>query len=152
AEVLAHEMAHQWFGDLVTMQWWDDIWLNEGFATWMTGKPIAPWKPAWKEELSDVESLLNSLTVDARQSTRAVRHKAETPEEINELFDAIAYGKAAAVLRMIEHYVGAEIFRKGTNRYLQAHAYGNAKAEDFWNSIAAASGKPANQIMPTFVD
>jgi aminopeptidase N len=151
AEVLAHEMAHMWFGDLVTMQWWDDIWLNEGFATWMAPKPVAAWKPEWHEELDTVRDTIHSLNTDSLRYTRPIRQPAETPAQIQELFDGIAYGKTAAVLRMLEAYIGPESFRKGVNQYLKEHAYGNATASDFWNTLANASGKPVDRVMPTFV-
>jgi aminopeptidase N len=152
AEVLAHEMAHQWFGDLVTMQWWDDIWLNEGFANWMQTKPVAAWKPDWQMELSEVRANQAAMRLDALRSTRAIRAKASTPAEIFELFDAIAYEKGAAVLRMIEAWVGEEAFRAGVNAYIERFKYGNARAEDFWTTLAAATGKPVDRVMPTFVD
>src|SRR5207237_5907779 len=104
AEVLAHEIAHQWFGDLVTMQWWDDIWLNEGFATWMQRKPVKAWKPEWNEDLGDAGDNQLAMSLDALRSTRPIRSRASTPAEINELFDPIAYEKGAAVLRMIESW------------------------------------------------
>ncbi len=151
SSVVAHEMAHQWFGDLVTMKWWDNLWLNEGFATWMESKPVAKWKPEWHAELEDVADTNRTLNLDALKNTRPIRQKAETPDEINELFDGIAYGKAAAVLRMVEHYVDPELFRKGVQNYLRAHSYGNATAEDFWNAITAASNRPADKIMSSFV-
>ena len=151
ATVVAHEAAHQWFGDLVTMKWWDNIWLNEGFATWMESRPLTKWKPEWHEELGEVVETNRTLGLDSLNSTRPIRQKAETPAEINELFDGIAYGKAASVLRMVEYYVQPEIFRKGVQNYLRAHSYGNATAEDFWNAITQASGKPADKIMSSFV-
>ena len=151
ASVVAHEMAHQWFGDLVTMKWWDNIWLNEGFATWMETRPIAKWKPEWREDLSEIVEENRTLNLDALKNTRPIRQKAETPAEINELFDGIAYGKAAAVLRMVEAYVGPELFRKGTQNYLRAHSYGNATAEDFWTAITQASAKPADKILSSFI-
>jgi aminopeptidase N len=150
--VLAHEMAHMWFGDLVTMKWWDDIWLNEGFATWMSSKPIEAWKPEWHAERDEVQGTNGSLSTDSIASVRAVRAKAETPAEIQTLFDGIAYGKASSVLRMVEAYVGPEVFRKGVNAYLEKHAYGNATAEDFWNQLTATSGKPVDKIMASFTD
>ena len=116
AVVIAHEMAHQWFGDLVTMQWWDDIWLNEGFATWMESKPIQVWKPEWHLDLDDVQDTNQSLNADSLANTRPIHQAANTPAEIVELFDGIAYGKAAAVLRMLESYLGPETFRAGVNR------------------------------------
>src|SRR6266487_1284616 len=124
AGVLAHEMAHQWFGDLVTMQWWDDIWLNEGFATWMANRPLAAWKPEWNIPVAEELETQTALNIDALMSTRPIHERLETPAEIDEAFDVIAYQKGAAVLRMVESYVGAETFRKGVNAYLAAHAYG----------------------------
>lgn len=151
ASVIAHEIAHQWFGDLVTMKWWDDIWLNEGFATWMSSKPLEAWKPEWKVKEQDVADDSGSMNGDSVKATRPIHQPADTPAEINALFDGIAYGKTAAVLRMIESYVGPDTFRAGVNHYLQKHAYGNATAEDFWNEQAAASKKPIDKIMSTFV-
>ncbi|MFY9559164.1 MAG: M1 family metallopeptidase [Terriglobales bacterium] len=151
ADVLSHEMAHMWFGDLVTMQWWDDIWLNEGFATWMSAKPVAAWKPEWHVELETVGDTVRSLGVDSLQHTRPIQQAAETPAQIQELFDGIAYGKTAAVLRMLEAYLGPESFRAGVNQYLKKHAYGNATATDFWTTLAKVSGKPVDRVMPTFV-
>jgi aminopeptidase N len=152
ASVLAHEMAHQWFGDLVTMKWWDDIWLNEGFATWMANKPLAAAHPEWNIAVDEALENQTALSLDSLKATRPIHAAANTSAEIDEAFDAIAYQKGAAVLRMIESYVGAEPFRKGVNAYLQAHAYGNAAAPDFWGAIAAAAGKPVDKIMPTFVN
>ena len=151
ASVIAHEMAHQWFGDLVTMQWWDDIWLNEGFATWMSSKPLEASKPEWNVRLDDVLDTVSALDVDSLANTRPIHQNAETPVEIEGLFDAIAYDKAAAVLRMVESYVGTDTFRAGINRYLQDHAYGNATAEDFWNTIAHVSHQPVDAIMSSYV-
>jgi aminopeptidase N/puromycin-sensitive aminopeptidase len=150
--VLAHEMAHMWFGDLVTMKWWDDIWLNEGFATWMSFKPMKAWKPEWHDERGEIQETGASLSTDSIASVRAIRTKAETPAEISTLFDGIAYGKAASVLRMVEAYVGPDVFQKGANAYLEKHAYGNATAEDFWNQMAATSEKPVDRIMATFTE
>jgi aminopeptidase N len=151
ADVIAHEMAHQWFGDLVTMKWWDDIWLNEGFATWMSSKPVQAWKPEWNANLDDVEGTGGTLNVDSLASTRPIHQAAETPAQIQELFDGIAYGKAAAVLRMLESYLGEQTFRAGVNAYLKQHEYANATAEDFWGAQAKTSKKPVDQIMPTWV-
>jgi aminopeptidase N len=152
ASILAHEMAHQWFGDLVTMQWWDDIWLNEGFATWMANKPLAAAHPEWSIDVDEAEENRTALGLDSLKSTRPIHADVATPAQIDEAFDAIAYQKGAAVLRMVESYVGADTFRQGINAYLQAHAYGNAGSEDFSKAIAAASGKPVERILPTFVN
>jgi aminopeptidase N len=151
ASVIAHEMAHQWFGDLVTMKWWDDIWLNEGFATWMSSKPIQAWKPEWNFNLDDVSNAGGTLNTDSLDNTRPIHQAAETPAQIQELFDGIAYGKAAAVLRMLESYLGEETFRAGVNAYIEKHQYANATAGDFWDAQAKTSKKPVDRIMPTFV-
>src|SRR5438874_3668835 len=91
ASVIAHEVAHMWFGDLVTMKWWDDIWLNEGFATWMANKPLAAWHPEWQVDLDDVEEAQVAIGTDALRNTRPIRTAVETPDQINEVFDGIAY-------------------------------------------------------------
>jgi len=151
ADVIAHEIAHQWFGDLVTMKWWDDVWLNEGFATWMETHPVAQWKPDWLEGQDVVGNTQSSLSVDSTQHIRPIHQPVETRGEIESLFDGIAYGKTAAVLHMLEAYLGHDIFRAGVNLYLKEHAYGNATASDFWNAMARASKQPIDKIMPTFV-
>ena len=150
ASVIAHEMAHQWFGDLVTMRWWDDIWLNEGFATWMSSKPLEAWKPEWNFKQDDVR-IDWTLNIDSLANTRPIHQAANTPAQIQELFDGIAYGKTAAVLRMLESYLGEETFRAGVNAYIDRHQYANATADDFWGAQAKTSKKPVDEIMPTFV-
>jgi aminopeptidase N len=151
ASVTSHEIAHMWFGDLVTMKWWDDVWLNEGFATWMSSKPLEAWKPEWNFDLDDVSDTANTLNLDSLANTRPIHQAAETRGQIEELFDGIAYGKAASVLRMLEAYLGEETFRAGVNAYLKQHQYANATADDFWSTQAQVSRKPVDQIMPTFV-
>ena len=148
---VAHEMAHQWFGDMVTMKWWNNLWLNEGFATWMESKAVAAWKPEWRlpqDEALDLDGVLN---YDAGKITRAIRAKAETPAQINEMFDEISYQKAGAVLAMTENYEGKEVFRRGVHRYLEAHMYGNATAQDFWNAQTEVSEKPIDKMMDSFI-
>jgi aminopeptidase N len=151
ASVVAHEMAHQWFGDLVTMAWWDDIWLNEGFATWMANQPLAQWRPEWDVPVDEQSEDQTALRLDALESTHPIHVDVETNAQIDEAFDSIVYEKGASVLRMVESYVGRDDFRAGVNAYLQAHAYGNATSADFWNAIANASGKPADRILESFV-
>jgi aminopeptidase N len=151
-EVLAHEIAHQWFGDLVTMKWWDNVWLNESFASWMELKPSQALHPEWNASLDAVHDTDRALLADALRNTHPIRATAETPDQINELFDAISYEKGSAVLRMVESYVTPDVFRRGVNAYLRKFQYGNATAEDFWRTLAAASMRPVDAIMPTFVD
>ncbi|HEY6271462.1 MAG TPA: M1 family metallopeptidase [Terriglobales bacterium] len=151
-EVLAHEMAHQWFGDLVTMKWWDNIWLNESFATWMALKPSQALHPEWNATLDAVKETDRALVLDALKNTHPIHAEAETPDEINELFDSISYEKGAAVLRMVESYVSPDVFRRGVNAYLRKFQYSNATAEDFWAAMTQASGRPLDRIMPSFVN
>jgi aminopeptidase N len=151
AEVVAHEMAHQWFGDMVTMQWWDNIWLNEGFATWMEMKPITQWHPEWNFPQDVAQDLDNTLNLDAQMTTHTIRAKADTPAQINEMFDGISYGKGGAVIGMVENYLGEEVFRQGVHNYLQAHMYANATAEDFWNAQTSTSHLPVDKIMSSFI-
>jgi aminopeptidase N len=151
AEVIAHEMAHQWFGDLVTMQWWDNIWLNEGFATWMENKPVEAMHPEWNVDQAVISGMDGTLNLDAQPTTRAIRARADTPAEIEQMFDGISYGKAGVVLLSVENFVGPEIFRQGVHNYLAAHVYGNATAEDFWNAQTATSHKPVDKIMESLV-
>jgi aminopeptidase N/puromycin-sensitive aminopeptidase len=151
ANVNSHEIAHMWFGDVVTMQWWDDIWLNEGFATWITDKPIAAWKPEWDVDVDNATETSTSLAVDSMESTRAIRSRADSPAEINQMFDGIAYGKTAAVLRMLESYVGENTFRDGIRAYIKKYQYANARAEDFWSTMTEVTKQPIDKMMPSFV-
>ncbi len=148
---ITHEIAHQWFGDLVTMKWWDNVWLNEGFATWMENKCAAAMHPNWGISQVVASDVQRTLDVDAQPTTRAIRAEASTPEEIDQLFDSIAYDKASNVLLMVENYVGEETFRRGVHDYLAAHEFGNATAEDFWDAQAAVSNKPVDKIMQSLV-
>ena len=152
ATTVAHEMAHQWFGDLVTPAWWDNLWLNEGFATWMESKAAAKWQPKWGYDQDVAMDMNHTMDADAGRTTRPIRARAETPAEINELFDDIAYGKAGAVIGMVENWVGEETFRKGVQAYLAAHLYGNATAEDFWDAQTRVSGLPVDKVMRSFVE
>ncbi len=149
--VVAHEIAHQWFGDLVTMQWWDNIWLNEGFATWMENKVVAVMHPEWGVAEDVATDMDRTLNTDSQPTTRAIRAEAETPDEINQMFDGIAYDKAGNVLLSVENFIGEDAFRRGVHNYLTAHLYGNATAEDFWNAETAASHKPVDRIMDSLV-
>lgn len=149
---IAHEMAHQWFGDMVTMAWWNNIWLNEGFATWMENKPVALMHPEWHMPQVVAADEQSTLNLDAQPTTRPIRAPlANTPAEINQLFDGISYGKASDVLLAVENYLGEETFRKGVHAYLEAHKFSNATAQDFWNAQTATSHKPVDQIMESLV-
>ena len=151
ALVIAHEMAHQWFGDLVTMQWWNNLWLNEGFATWMENKPVAAMHPEWNIDQMVADNLDSTLNLDAQPTTRPIRARADTPAEIEQMFDGISYGKASDVLLTVENYLGEETFRKGVHNYLETHLYGNATAEDFWGAQTATSHKPVDKIMESLI-
>ena len=153
----AHELAHQWFGDLVTMKWWDDIWLNESFATFMAYKAVESMHPDWgiRENWYNgdprVETVAGALSRDCLKNTHAIQVPVKTPDEIEQIFDAISYGKGAHLLRMIEGYIGEDAFREGIRRYLSDHAYSNATGNDLWSSLQDASGKQVKRIMSTWV-
>ena len=123
ASVVAHEMAHQWFGDMVTMKWWNNIWLNEGFATWMSNKPLEAWKPEWHIDEQRRQRPERRDEPGCAAVTRTIRAEANTPDEINEMFDGITYEKGGSILHMVESYLGEETFRQGVHNYLQAHMY-----------------------------
>lgn len=152
ASIISHEIAHQWFGNLVTMAWWNDLWLNEGFATWIASRPLAAWRPDWKIELDDAADTQGALGLDALQSTRAIRIDVSTADQINEVFDGIAYEKTAGVLRMLEAYIGPEPFREGIVSYLKTYAFSNAAGEDFWTEMTRVTGRPVDRIMRGFVE
>ncbi len=136
AEVVAHEIAHQWFGDLVTMRWWDDMWLNESFATFMAYKAVEDVFPEWKIMLEYyTDTVGTAFVADGMKNTHPISVQVNTAGEIEELFDAIGYNKGGSVLLMLEDFVGHEVFRKGLVRYLEKHAYSNATKKDLWESI-----------------
>src|SRR5258708_107955 len=150
--VIAHEMAHQWFGDLVTMAWWDNLWLNEGFASWMGTKSSDALNPEWQLWLRANAAKEGAMALDARKTTHPIQQPIANESQATDAFDTISYEKGAAVLRMVEAFVSPDVFRRGVNAYLRKFAYSNATAEDFWQIIAQTSGRPVNRIMPTFVD
>jgi aminopeptidase N len=149
--ILSHEMSHMWFGDLVTMQWWDDVWLNESFATWMAARPAKTLYPEWHMEVSEALENQTALSLDSLKATHPIHVTVDTPAEIESVFDPISYEKGASVLRMVESYVGEDAFRAGVNAYIGKHAYSNATAEDFFQALTDASGKPVDRVMGAFV-
>ncbi len=147
AEVVAHEITHMWFGDLVTMSWWNDLWLNEAFATWVAYKIVDAWKPSWKVWDEFDQGKRSPLSIDALPGTRPVRSEASTPAEIQAQFDPMSYQKGGALLRMIENYIGEAPFRKGIQAYMKKYAYKNALAADLARELETASGKPVKKMM-----
>jgi len=142
AEVITHELAHQWFGNLVTMVWWDDLWLNEAFATWMAYKIVDAWRPEWRIWMDFEGGKGSAMLLDSLQAAHPIRAEIANAEEAGESFDAITYEKGGAVLRMIEGFLGEEKFRDGIRLYMRRHREANATADDLWGALAEASGQP----------
>jgi len=150
--VIAHETAHQWFCDLVTMRWWDDLWLNEGFATFLATRTLQAVRPALEAELKAAFSTSTVMNADGLASARRIRQPIETTHDITNAFDGITYEKGAAVLAMVEHYLGAEPFRRGLHDFLAAHATGNATTGELVAALAAAAGKELTPLVSSFLD
>jgi len=151
-ETAAHELAHQWFGDLVTTAWWNDIWLNEAFASWMEEKLVAEWKPEWQTRVGDVNSKLGAEDEDSLTSARKIRQEIKTKDDIGNAFDGITYQKGAAVIGMFESYMGPEEFRKGVHSYLTQYAFRNSTAPEFLDAVSSASHKNITQAFSTFLN
>ena len=149
---MAHEFAHQWFGDLVTMDWWDDLWLNESFAEWMGNKISDEVYPEYKQRVHDLRETQGALRTDSRLSTRAIRRPVSAMDNLLQAADELAYKKGQAMLTMFEEWLGPETFRAGVNAYLKEHAWGNAVGSDLWNALSKASGKDASSAMSSFLD
>jgi aminopeptidase N len=141
-EVVAHEIAHQWFGDLVTMAWWDNLWLNEGFASWMGTKATDHFNPEWKSGCARRAARNGPCALIARATTHPIQQPVKTESQANDAFDEITYQKGEAVLRMLESWLGEEPFRDGIRAYIQTHAYGSTTTADLWQALEKASGKP----------
>ncbi|MBU8896761.1 M1 family peptidase [Corallococcus sp. H22C18031201] len=150
--VQVHELAHQWFGDLVTMAWWDDLWLNESFASWMEARILGTWQPTWDETVKRVGERSYALKEDGLLSARRIRQPIESNDDVVNAFDGITYGKGSAVLAMTEAWLGEDVFRRGIQRHLRAHAGGNATAKDFLAAMSAEAGKDVGAVMDTFLD
>ncbi len=152
AEVVCHELAHMWYGDLVTMAWWDDLWLNEAFATWMAFHVVDAWKPEWNMWNDFQHYRSAALGLDALDNTHPIYTTVRTPQEATENFDLITYEKGASVVRMIERYLGAGSFREGVRRYIRAHRESNAVASDLWRALEEASGQDVEGIVRPWIE
>ena len=147
ADVVAHENAHMWFGDLVTMSWWNGLWLNEAFATFMEMLAVDAWKPEWKRWDGFGISRAAAFAIDGLQSTRPIEYPVEAPKDAEAMFDVLTYEKGASVLRMLEQHIGPTVFRDGVRDYLHAHAYGNADTNDLWVSLGKIAKQPVPELM-----
>ncbi len=151
ADVVSHENAHMWFGDLVTMKWWNGLWLNEAFATFMEMLAVDAWKPEWRRWDSFTISRAAAMQVDGLKSTRPIEFPVERPEEAAGMFDVLTYEKGASVLRMLEQYLGAERFRDGIRLYLRRHQYANAETTDLWDALEESSQEPVRALMDSWI-
>jgi len=152
AEVISHEIAHQWFGNLVTMEWWNDLWLNESFATFMATKFVDKFYPEWNLWDQFIEDAMNNaMGLDALKTTHPIDVTVNSPAEIREIFDVISYDKGGCVLRMLENYVGETNFRAGLKKYLSSFKYGNAKGQDLWDVIGKASKMPVSSMVNSWL-
>ncbi len=152
AEVIAHELAHMWYGDLVTMAWWDDLWLNEAFATWMAFSVVDQWRPEWRMWHEFQHGRAAALDLDALRHTHPIWCEVRTPAEAAENFDLITYEKGAAVVRMLERYLGRSAFQRGVRRYIRRHREGNAVAADLWRALREASGQPVEPLARAWIE
>jgi alanyl aminopeptidase len=152
ASTQVHELGHQWFGNLVTLAWWDDLWLNESFATWITPRIVEGWQPTWDAPVQRLQFRSWSLDSDSLVTARRIRQPIENAGDILTAFDSITYGKGAAVLTMTEEWLGRDVFRRGIQRYLQKHAGGNATANDFLEALSAEAGQDVSKVLGTFLD
>ncbi len=151
ADVVAHELAHMWFGDLVTMRWWNGIWLNEAFATFMEVAACEAYRPDWERWTSFGVERSVAFDVDALESTRSVEFEVRSPADCEGMFDVLTYQKGGALLRMLEQYLGADRFREGVSHYLRLHSYRNTETNDLWDAIESTSGEPVRRIMDSWI-
>lgn len=153
AKVVVHELAHQWFGNLVTMAWWDDLWLNEGFACWMESYSLSYIKPEWKSWDQFVSmDMTRAQNLDSLRSSHPIQVPIGHAEEVEQVFDAISYSKGACIVNMVFGLLGEDAFRTGIREYMNTHAYGNTKTEDLWESLESASGKDVKAIMSSWTE
>ncbi len=151
ADVVAHENAHMWFGDLVTMSWWNGLWLNEAFATFMEMLAVDAWKPEWKRWESFAVTRAAAFSVDGLVSTRPIEYPVRAPKDADAMFDILTYEKGASVLRMLEQHIGPTVFRDGVRQYLRTHAYGNADTKDLWTALGAVARQPVPELMDGWI-
>jgi puromycin-sensitive aminopeptidase len=151
ADVIAHELAHMWFGDLVTMGWWEGIWLNEAFATFMEVLCVDAFRPSWERWVGFAPSREAALAIDGVHATRPIEYPVGPPKEAEGMFDLLTYEKGCGVLRMLEQHIGPEVFRDGVRTYLKAHAYANTVTNDLWDALEDASGAPVRDMANTFI-
>ena len=151
ADVVAHELAHMWFGDLVTMRWWNGIWLNEAFATFMEIAACDAYRPDWERWTSFGLERSVAFDVDALENTRSVEYEVRSPADCEGMFDVLTYQKGGALLRMLEQYLGEDRFREGVSHYLRVHSYKNTETNDLWDAIEATSGEPVRRIMDSWI-
>jgi puromycin-sensitive aminopeptidase len=151
ADVVSHENAHMWFGDLVTMKWWNGLWLNEAFATFMEMVAVDAWRPGWRRWDSFSVSRAAAMAIDGLHNTRAIEFEVQSPDEARAMFDVLTYEKGAAVLRMLEQYLGAERFREGIRLYLRRHEFDNAQTSDLWDALEEASAQPVRKVMDSWI-
>ncbi len=151
ADVIAHELAHMWFGDLVTMRWWNGIWLNEAFATFMEIAACEAYRPDWERWTSFGVERSGAFEVDSLDSTRTVEFEVRSPADADGMFDVLTYQKGGALLRMLEQFLGEDRFRDGVSHYLRTHAYSNTETNDLWDAIEETSGEPVRRIMDTWI-
>jgi puromycin-sensitive aminopeptidase len=152
AEVICHELAHMWYGDLVTMAWWDDLWLNESFATWMAFVIVDQWRPEWRMWLDFQHGTAAALELDALRNTHPIYCEVRSAAEASENFDLITYEKGAAVVRMLERYLGPAVFRRGVRSYIRRHREGNAVAADLWRALSEASGEDVETLARAWIE
>ena len=151
AHVVAHEIAHMWFGDLVTMAWWNGLWLNEAFATFMEVLAVDAWKPAWGRWDNFGVSRAAAFLTDGLQSSRPIEFDVVAPKDAEAMFDVLTYEKGGAALRMLEQYLGPEAFRAGVRRYLATHRFANAETTDLWKALGEACGQPIPEMMDGWI-
>ena len=152
AAIISHEMAHMWFGDLVTMNWWNDLWLNESFASWMGDKAVDAIHPEWDMWTQFLTAdTASAFSLDGLSNSHPIEQEVNNPAEIGQLFDAISYSKGGSILRMLEDFIGPSDFQKGIKAYLSDHSYGNAETQDLWNALELSSGKPVGKVMDSWV-